>query len=339
LLESGFTMTLTPVSDPTAPAHLDTLLANAFAAADRFDARAGLAQAEHVLAMARAVGDVPRAARALTIIANASRALADYPRAAAAAHQSVELLQAAGVLAGRANARVCEALVYFDLGDYGRALACLDEAHNDLLRDDDPVADSCCAHAFGMVQSRLGEFGLARASFERALRLRRRLADDDAVAATLNSLGVLHLRLAQPAVPDGTDTKAEFERALAYFNEVHALAQRAGDVRLALLSDINIAGALGGLGRVTEALERFLAQVDVARAQGDRHHESLILANAGEACRLLGDHDRSRALCEEALAVSRSTTSKVREQQAHLTFFAGRAAIEARALGAAPRRL
>jgi glutathione peroxidase len=199
-----------------------------------------------------------------------------------------------------------------------RARACLDDARNELLRDDDPIADSSCAHAFGMVQSRLSEFSLARASFERALRLRRRLSDDDAIAATLNSLGVLHLRLAQPAVPDGFDTKAEFERALGYFNEVRTLAERAGDVRLALLSEVNIAGALGGLGRVAEALERFLAQIDVARAQGDRHHESLILANAGEACRLLGDYARSRALCEEALAVAQATASKVREQQAHL---------------------
>jgi diguanylate cyclase (GGDEF)-like protein len=168
-----------------------------------------------------------------------------------------------------------------------------------------------------MVQSRLGEFDLARASFERALRLRRRMGDDDAVATTLNSLGVLHLRLAQPAVPDGTDRTADFERALAYFNEVHALAERVGDARLALLSELNIAGALGGLGRAAEALERFLAQLDVARAQGDRHHESLILANAGEACRLLGDYARSRELCEEALAVAQATGSKVREQQAH----------------------
>ena len=268
--------------------------------------------------MARACGDVPRTARALRIVATASRALADYPRAAEAARESIALLEAAGVQAGRADARTCEALVYFDLGDYGRALAGLDEARGDLLREDDPEADSRCAHALGMVQSRLGEFGLARASFERALRLRRRLADDAAIATTLNSLGVLHLRLAQPAVPDGTDTNAEFGRALAYFNEVHALAKRVGDARLCLLSEINIAGALGGLGRVAEALERFLAQLAVARMQGDRQHESLILANAGEACRLLGDHARSRALCEEALAVAQATASKVREQQARL---------------------
>ena len=302
---------------PEGPVDLDALLASAFAAADRTDARVGLAQAERAVAMARGRGDVPRTARALGIVANASRALADYPRAAAAAHESVELLQAAGIQAGRGTARISEALVHFDLGDYGRALTCLDDARNDLLREDDPVADSSCAHALGMVQSRLGEFGLARASFERALRLRRRMSDDDAVATTLNSLGVLHLRLAQPAVPDGTDRTADFERALAYFNEVHALAERVGDARLALLSELNIAGALGGLGRAAEALERFLAQLDVARAQGDRHHESLILANLGEACRLLGDYTRSRELCEEALAVAQATASKVREQQAH----------------------
>ena len=180
------------------------------------------------------------------------------------------------------------------------------------------MADSQCAHAEGMVQSRLGEFEVARASFERALRLRRRMRNDDAVAATLNSLGVLHLRCAQPAVPDGIDIAAEFAQAHAYFTEAHELARRAGDVRLALLAGINLAGAAGGEGRVHDALRQFLELLPVARAQGDRYNESLLLANAGEAARLAGDAAQARRLCEEALAVARAISSKVREQQAHL---------------------
>jgi len=44
------------------------------------------------------------------------------------------------------------------------------------------------------------------------------------------------------------------------------------DARLVLLTDINIAGALGGLGCYDEALARFLALIDTARALGDRHN-------------------------------------------------------------------
>jgi tetratricopeptide (TPR) repeat protein len=79
--------------------------------------------------------------------------------------------------------------VYFELGDLDRALAHLDDARRDLLLIDDPVADSACAHAEGMVLSRLGDYGLAQPSFERALRLRRRLGDDGAAEARLEAPG------------------------------------------------------------------------------------------------------------------------------------------------------
>jgi diguanylate cyclase (GGDEF)-like protein len=297
---------------------LDALIGEALALVDRTDPRAGLAVALRALESARDREDAARIARALEIVCSARRALADFPGAASAALEAIDVLQAAAIDAGRAAARVQAALVYFDLGDYERALAYLDEARHDLVQDDDPGTDSLCAHAEGMVQSRLGEFDLARASFERALRLRRRMHDNAAVAVTLNSLGVLHLRRAQPATPDGTDTAAEWARADAYFAEAHTLAQQAGDTRLAMLSAINLAGAAGGAGRVDEALRRFLALLPLAREHGDRYHESLLLANAGEAARLQGDLSQSRTLCEEALAVAHAIGSKVREQQARL---------------------
>jgi len=307
-----------PAAAPRPDEDLDALLARASATTDRTDARAGLELALAALDRARTLADAPRTARALAIVAGARRALSDFPGAASAALEAIDILQAADVTSGRAMVRVTAALVFFDLGDYERAVTFLDEARHDLVRDDDPLADSQCAHAEGMVQSRLGEFDLARASFERALRLRRRMHHDEAVAITLNSLGVLHLRRAQPAVPDGTDTAAEFERAFAYFTESRELAHKVGDTRLALLAAVNVAGALGGQGRAAEALEQFLALLPVARAQGDRSNESLLLANAGEAARLVGDLSQSRALCEQALAIALEIASKVREQQARL---------------------
>jgi diguanylate cyclase (GGDEF)-like protein len=307
-----------PKLAPAGADDLDALLSRAWSLADRTDARAGLELALRAVDIARSRGDAARTSRALTIVCGARRALADFPGAANAALEAIELLQAADITSGRAMVRVQAAMVFFDLGDYERALNILDEARHDLVRDDDPMADSQCAHAEGMVQSRLGEFELARASFERALRLRRRMRHNDGVAVTLNSLGVLHLRRAQLMEPGGTDAAQEFARARGCFKEARELADKVGDTRLALLAAINLAGASGGEGRVDDALAQFLALLPTARANGDRSNESLLLANAGEAARLAGDIAQSRKLCEEALAVAQAIASKVREQQAHL---------------------
>ena len=306
-----------PLPSPqTARVDLETTLDHAFQLADRGDARAGRNLAEHALSEARAHDDSERMARALAIIANASRSLADFERAAAAALESVALREATG--SGVAGAKIDLALVFFDLGDYPRALSHLFEARQELAHAPDVDVEARCAHAEGLVQSRLDEFDLARASFERALTLRRAAGDDAGAATTLNSLGVMHLRLAQLPGVDAGVARGEFERALDHFQEARALALQQADDRLALLTEINIAGALGGLGRCEEALERFLAELVTARALGDRHNESLILCNAGEAARRSGQLERARTLGEEALEVAKSTSSKVREREARL---------------------
>jgi diguanylate cyclase len=294
----------------------DAVLDRAFETADRGDARAGRALAEEALALARSLDDTVRIARALAIIANASRSLAEYERAASAALEGVALLQAAGL--GYASAKVDLALVFFDLGDYPRALAHLFEARRDLEVAPDPAVDARCAHAEGLVQSRLDEFDLAQASFRHALALRRQARDGAGAATTLNSLGVVQLRLAQHPNASAAASRSAFEHALDYFMQARELALQHADARLVLLTDINMAGALGGLGCYAEALERFLALIDTARAIGDRHNESLILSNAGEAARRVGRLDQARALGEQALEVAQATGSKVREREARL---------------------
>lgn len=302
--------------DTLAAFDLEALLDRAFRLADRGDARPGRALAEQALAEARARSDRVRMARALAIVANASRVLADYERAAAAALESVGLLESAG--SGLAAAKIDLALVFFDLGDYPRALSHLFEAQQELANAPDCPVEARCAHVEGLVRSRLDEFDLARASFKRALALRRESRDKAGAAMTLNSLGVVHLRLAQLACTDTRKARTEFERAFQYFRKARELASRQGDDRLILLTEINIAGALGGLGSYNEALDRFLAQRSTARALGDRHNESLILSNAGEAARRSGQLDRARTLGEEALAIAQTTSSKVREREAQL---------------------
>jgi diguanylate cyclase (GGDEF)-like protein len=297
--------------DTSAAFDLEATLDQALRLTDRGDARAGRALAEQALAEARTHNDVPRTARALGIVANASRCLADYERAAAAALENVGLLDCAA-------AKIDLALLFFDLGDASRALSHLFEARQDLSHAPDGLIEARCAQAEGLVQSRLREFDVARASFAQALELRRGARDDAGAATTLISLGVVHLRIAQLACTDARGARIQFERALDHFRQARDLALQNGDNRLVLLAEVNIADAVGGLGCHDDALERFLAQLPTARALGDRHNESLILNNAGEAARRSGQLARARVLGEEGLAIAQATSSKDRERDARL---------------------
>ena len=129
-------------------------------------------------------------------------------------------------------------------------------------------------------------------------RLRRDAGDHAGAATTLNSLGVMHLRLAQVPGVDARGARVEFECALDYFHQARELALQHADDRLVLLTEINIAGALGGLGATARPSSASSRSLTTARALGDRHNESLILSNAGEAARRAGQLERARELGE-----------------------------------------
>ncbi|HVF65831.1 MAG TPA: GGDEF domain-containing protein [Casimicrobiaceae bacterium] len=307
-----------PLLAPFDAADPDAALSRAALLADRGEAHAGRELAERVLRDARTADHPLWTVRALSVLSTAARALSDFPAAAKAAIEALDRIEAAQLTSHEAFARIDLALVFFDLGDYPKALTQLSEARRTMAVASDAAIESHCAHVEGLVQSRLGEFDLARASFERAIALSEQRRDDARRAVSLNSLGVVHLRVAQASTTTADASRAAFEDALHAFVEARRLAMREGDAKLHLLTEINVAGTLGGLGRYGEALELFLARLPSARAMGDRHHESLILANASEAARCAGKLDTALQLGEEALEVAQATASKVREREARL---------------------
>ena len=296
---------------------LDALLAQAHAHADRGDLREAVEAAERALAIARAEQDAERVARAYSILGQARRASADYPRSLAASQEALEWLERAGVDRGRGQCVLLIGQVYLDLGDYAKALEYIDRARTYVGDPPDPYLLSQCLHCDATVQAQLADYDAAARGYEEALDLRRASGDEAGVAKTLNSLGALYLRIAHPPAPVGGDTRTHFEAALARFVEARKLAERVGDRRQVMLIDGNIAAALGGLGRVDEALARFVTQLDAARGIGDRQSEALILRNLGESYRMLGDYDRSLASLSESLAIATEVGAKTRARNAH----------------------
>lgn len=304
-----------PVAD--AVAALDALLDQAHAHADRGDPREAIEAAERALAIARAEQDADRVARAYTILGQARRVTADYPRSLAASQEALEWLERAGIDRGRGQCLILIGHVYLDLGDYAKALEYIDRARRYVGDPPDMHLLAQCLHCDAMVQAQLSDFEAAAQAYEGALALRRASGDEAGMATTLNSLGVLHLRMAQAPMSAGPEARKHFDRALGKFEEARTLAERVGDRRLIMLIDGNIAGALGGLGRLDEALARCVAQLDAARAIRDRQNEALILRNLGENHRLRGDYDRSLASLSESLAIATEVGAKARQRVAH----------------------
>ena len=106
-----------------------------------------------------------------------------------------------------------------------------------------------------MVYARLGELGKAREFHELALSRRRVLEDRAGIAASLNSLGVLCLRVGelQRGVAPGS-VAGEFHKARQYFDESVTLATEVGDLHLQALALGNVGSAVAFLGDLEHAM-------------------------------------------------------------------------------------
>ncbi len=295
---------------------LDALLADAQRHSDRGDAREGLALADRALGLARERGDRALVARALAAVALAARALVDYPRVLAACDEALELA-APDAIDVRVECALCRGHVFLELGDYGRALDGAAQARGFLGHGAATLLAVRCLQFEAMIQARLQDFEAAETAYRAALDLALQGGDAQAIALLHNSLGVFHLRRAQPEPGEHADVTAHLNQALAHFEASRPCAERAGDARLLMLLDGNIAGTLGELGRLTEARDAFARQLDAARAQHDRHDEALILVNLGEAHRRLGERDAALAVLHEALVLAQRSGVKARERRAH----------------------
>ncbi len=119
----------------------------------------------------------------------------------------------------------------------------------------DPAVD---ANQTGMRQFALGEFHSAQRSFEKALRLNRRIDNRRGEVTNLNNLGAVRLKQNDP------------EGALTYFEAAYRLEQRVSDPRAKSELLVNIGVAHEMRGESMKALETYRKAEVIARSADDR---------------------------------------------------------------------
>jgi tetratricopeptide (TPR) repeat protein len=202
------------------------------------------------------------------------------------------------------------AAIDIQIGDYAQAMGRLEEALH-LLRPAadavDAAAEAAVQHRLGMVYARLDDLDRARAFYEAALERRRAFGDLPAIAASLNSLGVLFLRNGQER--PSTD---DLHRARSLFEEAVRLAEAVGDWHLRALALGNVGSALAAGGDLQQALALYAVQLDTLRGMQARHDEALCLTNIGEALRKSARAAEALAPIETALRIGTELQSKQR---------------------------
>ena len=178
-------------------------------------------------------------------------------------------------------------------GDEAEARARYEEALAVSRRLGDRRAEGRSVGHLGSLALTQGDYPEARARYEEALTVARELGDGRAEAVWVANLGLL------------AHYQADYPEARARYEEALALARERGDRR----SEANNLGNLGNVAHYQadypEARARYEEALALAREVGDRRAEAIWVGNLGNVAGREADHAGARARYEEALALAR----------------------------------
>ena len=271
----------------------------------------------HIAAVqaARYLGDRLGEANALTDLGDVRRAMSDYPAAAQALEQALDIYRDLGDRLGQANALSDLGVARRLTGDFPAAAQALEQALG-IYRDlGDRLGQANALHHLGEVRRLTGEYPAAAQALEQALDIYRDLGDRLGQANALIYLGAVRWMTGDfPAAAQA------LEQALDIYRSI-------GDRR-------GQANALHGLGTVrrmtgeypaaAQALEQALG---IYRDIGDRGGEAEALNKRGTLHRVSGDLAQAEGCHRQALDLARAIASSWDE--AHALAGLGRCALAA----------
>ena len=191
-----------------------------------------------------------------------------------------------------------------DLADYEKSL----EYHVEALRVREALNDdnavALSLNNIGIIYDRLGEHTRALEYFERSLELRTRAGGVNRSAGTLSNIGDVYLET------------GDHEKALAYHERALEIRRRIGEKPGVANSLRAIGNVRAAMGQTDVARERLSEALAMSRAIHDRSTETSTLLGLAALERRLGRGRDAAALASSALAIAEATRSRELERRA-----------------------
>jgi class 3 adenylate cyclase/tetratricopeptide (TPR) repeat protein len=243
-------------------------------------------------------------ANALSDLGDIRRLTGDYPAAAQAQEQALDIYRELGDRHGQANALSDLGDVRCLTGDYPAAAQALEQAL-DTYRDlGDRHGQANALRYLGDVRRLMDDYPAAAQLLEQALDIYRDLGDRHGQANALRYLGYV-----QRMTGDYPAAVQAQEQALDIYRDL-------GD----RLGQANALNRLGDMWRLTgdysAAAQAQEQALDIYRDLGDRHGQANALSNLGDVRRLTGDYPAAAQALEQALDIYRDLGDRGGETEA-----------------------
>jgi tetratricopeptide (TPR) repeat protein/transcriptional regulator with XRE-family HTH domain len=242
---------------------------------------------------ARRLGDRLGQANALTDLGAVRRLMAEYPAAAQALEQALDIYRDLGNRLGQAGALGELGVTRRATGNYPAAAQALEQAL-DINRDlGNQLGQANALAELGVVRLMTGEFPAAGQALEQALGLHRDLGDQLGRAGALKDLGTVRRLTGEfPAAVQALEQALDIYRDLRYrLGQANALTEL-GVVRLMT-------------GQCPAAARDLEEALSIAVDLGDRLSQANALSTLGDVRRMIGDYQAAGRDLEQALCIYR----------------------------------
>jgi tetratricopeptide (TPR) repeat protein/transcriptional regulator with XRE-family HTH domain len=246
---------------------------------------------EQALDIYHDLGDRLGQANALTDLGTVRRLTGEYPAAAQAIEQALDIFRDLGDRLGQANALLYLGVMLVATGDYPAAIQALEQALS-IFRDlGSRLGQANTLNHLGDVRRLTGEYPAAAQAFEKSLGIFRDLGDRRGQANALGYLGTV-----RRATGDYSAAAQALEQALSIFRH---LGDRDGEVE-ALNERGTLHQANGDLAQAEGCHQQALK---LARAIASSRHEAHALAGLGRCALAVGHATQAEILLRQALEI------------------------------------
>ena len=229
-------------------------------------------------------------AHALNVRARIENYLAQTDRAAASAHEALELASRSGDRVGRAEADLNLALITINQADMKGLVQVTSDALSSLEGVEQPDLMAEAMLRASMRYLRFGDVDQSVALSVQGLEMARRSGNPRALAFALQGMGISY------------STAGRFPQALDYFTQMEAEARRANSLLLDADATASIGSAIASMGDLPGGEARLRQALTMYQRVGGPFYVNFGLFNLAVNLRKQGRHAEALALMEQILA-------------------------------------
>ncbi len=299
-IEGEITTSSSPhVQKKVATEHLNELLQLA-ESLSQTEPREAIIAAAKAIEFARNTNDQYALARGLRYLGESFYFLSEYENTITHLLEAIELSRKLQDLVTLSECeRIC-GLVYLDQGKLSEALECFEVALELAQQTGNQHAQSSALNNIAILYRAFEENERALEYETQNLKLSQSIGDVKSIIRASNAIGLIHLDLAEAKTADDPNREHELVLALELFDQalISARETHFRQAEIALLN--NIGCVYMARHEPQKALEYFDAQLEVAKAFGDRKRFANGIVDSGRAHLALGNLNLAFDLISEA---------------------------------------